>query len=62
MQDPILLTHTKAGEEIKLSEMTRLKTGLVNNIQPPKPQPPRNKRVTPKKGGSKASKILKGQR
>lgn len=47
---------------VSISEMIRQKVGLVNNIQPPKPQPKKTNRTTVKQGGSKARKILKGQR
>lgn len=40
---------------IKMSDYTRREVGLVNNIQPARPQPPKKKKT-------KASKILKGQR
>lgn len=51
-----------AATATPISEMVRQKTGLVNYINPPRPQPPKaTKRTTARKGGSKARKILKGQ-
>ncbi len=59
--DPIL-DEIPEQTEIKttdLNEMVRNKTGLVNLIRPPRPQPPRQKQRYIRQGGSAARKILK---
>ena len=58
--DPIEHNQRQNGKAVKVSELTRMQGGLVNDIRPPKPQPPKQKVI--RQGGSKASKILKGQR
>lgn len=51
--------ETQFPKPAPLKEWSRKQMGLVNDIQPARPQPKPTKRTTI--GGSKARKILKGQ-